>query len=151
MTIATELARLRTAPLAELVALHVQLTGDEPKSKHHGHLFRRVAWLVQAREYGGLDDAALAHLDEQIAQLDVDLSSPPQRPTQRVTERNGLAVGSTIKRRYTGTDIVVHVRENGFEWRGEMYSSLTAIARKATGARWSGPLFFGLTKRSRDR
>ncbi|WP_371930727.1 DUF2924 domain-containing protein [Paracoccus spongiarum] len=32
---------------------------------------------------------------------------------------------------------------------GERYASLTALARKITGARWSGPRFFGLTEETR--
>jgi hypothetical protein len=42
----------------------------------------------------------------------------------------------------------VLVRENGFEYDGQRYRSLTVIAEKITGAHWSGPRFFGLTKRA---
>jgi hypothetical protein len=40
----------------------------------------------------------------------------------------------------------VLVREDGFEWQGERYASLSAIAYMITGTRWSGPRFFGLNK-----
>jgi hypothetical protein len=40
----------------------------------------------------------------------------------------------------------VTVLEKGFDWRGNRYTSLSQIARAITGARWSGPLFFGLRK-----
>ena len=36
------------------------------------------------------------------------------------------------------------------EWRGQRYRSLTIVARKITGARWSGPRFFGLRQRQLD-
>ena len=42
----------------------------------------------------------------------------------------------------------VCVTDVGFEFRGKSYRSLTKIARDITGAQWSGPRFFGLTKRS---
>jgi hypothetical protein len=42
----------------------------------------------------------------------------------------------------------VLVRENGFEYDGQHYRSLTVIAEKITGAHWSGPRFFGLTRRA---
>ena len=39
---------------------------------------------------------------------------------------------------------------DGIEWRGQRYRSLTVVARKITGARWSGPRFFGLRQRPLD-
>jgi hypothetical protein len=41
------------------------------------------------------------------------------------------------------------VREDGFEYEGQHYRSLTVIAERITGAHWSGPRFFGLTQRAR--
>jgi len=40
------------------------------------------------------------------------------------------------------------VTDDGFEFQGKTYRSLTKIALHITGAQWSGPRFFGLTKRS---
>ncbi len=40
----------------------------------------------------------------------------------------------------------VIVGEDGFDYRGARYASLSRIAREITGTRWSGPLFFGLRK-----
>jgi len=40
----------------------------------------------------------------------------------------------------------VLVLDDGFEWRGKRYGSLTTIAKEITGAHWSGPRFFGLRK-----
>src|SRR2546427_5041462 len=37
--------------------------------------------------------------------------------------------------------------EDGFEYEGRHYASLSALAREVTGQRWNGLLFFGLTKR----
>ena len=44
--------------------------------------------------------------------------------------------------RYKGRDIVVRVREEGFEHEGQLYKSLSAIAREVTGTKWNGFLFF---------
>jgi hypothetical protein len=41
------------------------------------------------------------------------------------------------------------VREGGFEYEGQRYRSLTVIAEQITGAHWSGPRFFGVTRRAR--
>jgi hypothetical protein len=49
-------------------------------------------------------------------------------------------------RAWQGETHTVLVLEDGFEWQGEQHASLSAIARKITGTRWSGPRFFGLCK-----
>ena len=56
--------------------------------------------------------------------------------------------GTTLVRQWRGHVHTVLVREDGFEYEGEHYRSLTVIAERITGAHWSGPRFFGLTKPS---
>ena len=46
------------------------------------------------------------------------------------------------------TTHTVLVQKDGFEHEGQRYRSLTVIAERITGAHWSGPRFFGLTKRA---
>ena len=60
-----------------------------------------------------------------------------------------LKTGATLVRQWRGHAHTVLVREDGFEFEGEFYRSLTVIAARITGAHWSGPRFFGLTKRGR--
>jgi hypothetical protein len=56
--------------------------------------------------------------------------------------------GTTLVRQWRGRAHIVLVREDGFEYEGQHHRSLTAIAERITGAHWSGPRFFGLTKRA---
>ena len=56
--------------------------------------------------------------------------------------------GTMLVRQWRGHTHTVLVREDGFEYEGEHYRSLTVIAERITGAHWSGPRFFGLTKRA---
>jgi hypothetical protein len=58
-------------------------------------------------------------------------------------------VGSQLLREWNGVTHVVEVVDGGYRYRDRLYTSLTAIAFEITGARWSGPRFFGLKKRSR--
>ena len=60
-----------------------------------------------------------------------------------------LKTGATLVRQWRGYTHTVLVREDGFEYDGRRYRSLTVIAEQITGAHWSGPRFFGLTKRAR--
>ena len=57
-------------------------------------------------------------------------------------------IGTTLAREWRGRTHLVLVREDGFEYEGRRYRSLTVIAEQITGAHWSGPRFFGLTKRA---
>ncbi len=56
-----------------------------------------------------------------------------------------LQSGARLVREWNGSTHVVDVVEGGFIWNGDRHRSLSAIARTITGARWSGPRFFGLT------
>ena len=58
-----------------------------------------------------------------------------------------LKTGTTLVRQWRGHAHTVLVREDGFEYQGECYRSLTVVAERITGAHWSGPRFFGLNKR----
>jgi hypothetical protein len=60
-----------------------------------------------------------------------------------------LKTGSTLVRQWRGHTHTVLVREDGFEYDGQRYRSLTVIAERITGAHWSGPRFFATGKRAR--
>ena len=58
-----------------------------------------------------------------------------------------LKPGTRLIREWRGETCSVFVQKDGFQWRGTTYRSLTTIAKEITGAHWSGPRFFGLTRR----
>jgi hypothetical protein len=60
-----------------------------------------------------------------------------------------LKAGSTLVREWRGQTHTVLVRENGFEYEGDRYRSLTVIAERITGTHWSGPRFFGVRASAR--
>ena len=60
-----------------------------------------------------------------------------------------LKTGATLVRQWRGHTHTVLVGEEGFEYEGQRYRSLSVIAERITGAHWSGPRFFGLIKRAR--
>jgi Protein of unknown function (DUF2924) len=68
------------------------------------------------------------------------------RTTGRVAATPGLSLkpGARLMREWHGRTHTVTVTEDGFEYAGTSYPSLTKIAQKITGAHWSGPRFFGL-------
>jgi hypothetical protein len=69
-------------------------------------------------------------------------------PLARILRRKALPEmkpGTQLIREWNGRTIVVEALDRGFVFEEQTYHSLTAIAREVTGARWSGPRFFGLT------
>ena len=74
----------------------------------------------------------------------------PKPKVTRIRNRRQLAPGTVLTRRYHETEIrVVALEDAKFEHDGQVFSSLSAVARAITGQKWNGRLFFGLTKRKR--
>ena len=63
---------------------------------------------------------------------------------EAIATHTGLSPGTELIRSYRGQTYTVLVREDGFEWNGTRYGSLSEIATLITGSRRSGPKFFGL-------
>jgi len=61
------------------------------------------------------------------------------------------AAGTLLRRVYRDCTVVVKILTEGFEYEGRRYGSLSAVARAATGTRWNGLLFFGLTQRGKEK
>jgi hypothetical protein len=60
-----------------------------------------------------------------------------------------LKTGASLVRRWRGHTHTVLVGDDGFEYDGQRYRSLSVIAERITGAHWSGPRFFGVDRRAR--
>ena len=110
-----------------------------PKRISRDLLLRALAYHVQERSEGGLSKSTRRRL-ARLAELDGETRQPTSPPASR------LKPGSRLIREWRGEVHRVTVLDDGFDWRGNRYSSLSQIARAITGARWSGPLFFGLRK-----
>jgi hypothetical protein len=106
--------------------------GAVPASMSQPMQRRFLAFELQSVVEGGLSAALRARLDR-IAAGEERTSTPTLQP------------GSRLLREWNGTTHVVDVLPDGFHWNGSRHRSLSAIARAITGARWSGPRFFGLT------
>ena len=120
-------------PRANLVDRYEQLPDMPPPKGLSTPLLRRiVAFEAQAAERGGLG-ARLRKQFQSIADEDGAIN-----PTVH------LKVDARLVREWNGVTHVVDRMESGFSYRGKTYRSLSAIAKEITGAKWSGPRFFGL-------
>jgi hypothetical protein len=142
-----------TDELAEVRGLHptalkqrwrVLYRTEAPVRIGQALLLQAVAYRLQERVLGGLKPST-RRLLERAAEDKVDRRPPTEAPAARVTP------GTVLIRERHGTSHRVTVLGDGVLLRGARYRSLSEVARKITGTRWSGPRFFGLrapTKRS---
>jgi len=150
---------LQRMTVAELREEWRRVMGEEPRSYNKAWLWRRLAWAIQAKEFGGLSARAQQRLQELSVHAEAwmplgkraftglasnPLAAPlsPRRPSP----------GSVLTRRYKGRTIAVTVREGGFEYEGNIFASLTAVAKAVTGgSHQSGNAFFGLVRTGQAR
>lgn len=150
-TITEQLAALDTATTDQLIADYQRLHKKAPRTRNRPWLIKRVAWAIQADAFGGLSKSATQRLDLLIGQLDGPLGTSGRTVTAvlpSARKPNAPPVGTTLTREWRGQQIVVNVRDNGFEHDGVLYRSLSAVASKVTGAHWNGNLFFNLIRRN---
>jgi hypothetical protein len=105
-------------------------------------LIRGVAHRVQEQAHGGLSLGTKRRLHTLSGGAD-------QRGRSAAAPSVTLKPGTKLIREWHGHAHTVSVLDDGFEYQGERYPSLTQIARRVTGVHWSGPLFFGIGKRRR--
>ena len=101
-------------------------------------LIRALAHQLQEQSYGGTGRALRRRLQT--------LTGEREKRGASFDPAVVLKTGTTLVRQWRGHTHAVLVRDNGFEYEGERYRSLSVIAKRITGAHWSGPRFFGLTK-----
>jgi hypothetical protein len=103
-------------------------------------LIRSLTYDLQQRAHGSSNLALRRRLQT--------LAEASEKGARSADRGIVLKAGSTLVREWRGHTHSVLVGENGFEYEGQRYRSLTVIAERITGTHWSGPRFFGLTKRS---
>lgn len=154
-----ELAALDRMTVGELREKHRLVFGEENRSRNKDYLRKRIAWRLQALAEGGLSERARQRALEIADDADLRIRMPaavaPSPESAKRTEvhafRDGRDArlpipGTTITRSYRGETIRVTVMEDGFEFEGERFRSLTAVAKKVTGSHWNGMHFFGIGK-----
>ena len=152
MSLASRIAALPMMTLAQLQREYRAVFGEDTTSKHKEFLWRKIAWGLQANAEGGLAESTRQRAVTLANPLHLRVR-PPRETTPNLTspEPMGTAPGTVLTRTHRGTDHVVHVLAEGFEYQGTLYRSLTAVAATITGSHCSGRAFFGLTGKGRDR
>ena len=133
------LAALKTAAIPALKQQWRELFGAEPPPYNRRFLESRLGYRIQELTYGGLKPETLARLEVLGQQFDGG-----KIIIRRMRGEDRPIAGTMLIREYQGVEYVVTVTRTGYEYAGQPYKSLSAIARAITGTRWNGRVFFGL-------
>src|SRR4051794_11606892 len=132
------IAALKAATTPELKHQWRDLFDTDPPPYNRRFLESRLAYRVQELAYGGLKPETL----ERLAALAEQLGGKGTKRARSAQDRP--ITGTRLVREWQGVEHSVTVRDDGYEYHGRPYKSLSAIARLITGTRWNGWIFFGL-------
>ena len=139
-SIAAQIALLNDLPIAKLWDYWDRYFHFRPEKPSKPFLVSRIAYKLQEEAFGGLSAATRKRLETIGAQHSKIQRRAPVQVHQFIP-------GTVLLREWgASTHRVTVTAEGRFDYQGHTYKSLTAVARAITGARWSGPLFFGLKK-----
>jgi hypothetical protein len=129
---------LHSLSKSELSKLWKQLFKNEPPvDMRRGLVLRIIAYRLQEREFGGLNNTQVRRLRELATAIEAN-------PNATISSRPPIKPGTRLVREWKQQVHSVEVGAKGYQYKGAHYESLSEIARLITGTRWSGPLFFGL-------
>jgi hypothetical protein len=159
MNVEKELAALERMTVDQLRKKFAEVFSEPTHSRHKQYLVKRIIWRMQANEECGLSDRALRRVMELANDADLRLTAPRLRSAApnaadktvatpaKSPQTARLLPGTMLKRDYKGRSLRVSVLADGFEFEGERFRSLTAVAKAATGKHWNGFHFFGLREK----
>jgi len=160
--IAKEIDALQHMTTSELAERYEELYGQPVRTRHRAYLIRKAAWRMQANAEGDLTERARKRAAELADDADVRVMAPkttiePPRDDVGASVKRELrngehndpripAPGSAIIREYKGRTlrVVVLANNDGFEFEGERFRTLSAIAKTVTGSHINGFRFFRL-------
>ncbi len=133
-TITQRVLELPTLSVKQLVALWDTVYDMPVPNQNKPHLVMRLAYRLQELHYGGLSKKTQVRLEHLAA---------AKKPVSKLNKEKPVT-GTRLIRVYQGVEHHVTVLANGYEYQGQLFKSLSAIARHITGTQWSGAVFFGL-------
>lgn len=147
-----EMMAARKLTIDELRARWLELFGEETKSHNRDYLLKRIVYRLQERKHGGLTEEARARAEALADQAPVRRRLPPgaaEELAQAARPRDPRLPlpGTVLRRTHDGVEHAVTVLDDGFEYLGERFKSLSVVASKIAGTRWNGYGFFGLLQR----
>jgi hypothetical protein len=140
-SIPAQIAALQDMPTDALRDKWRELFESEPPRFNRAYLEPRLAYRIQELAHGGLSKSTRSRITE----LCDDVRA--KREPQIRRDNNTLKVGAILVREHRGVEHRVRVLQQGFEYQGRTFKSLSAIASHIAGVKWNGWEFFGLKRR----
>src|SRR5512134_4110615 len=131
-SVLAQLAALPGKPTAELKQLWRDLYDREPPSYNKQFLVKRLAHRIQELAYGGLSARAEAKLKQLVENEDRRVKGK-----QPLGQGDRPMAGTRLIREWQGVEHAATVLDDGYEYQGRRYKSLSAVARAITGTRWN--------------
>lgn len=143
-TVAARVAALPRLPMKELWTLWDNYFPCRPPHHNRAYVEGRVAYKIQEEAYGGLKP--------EVRQQLIRIGEAQSKIKLRRTTEISIVPGTVLVREYGEREHrVTALADGGFEYAGQRFRSLSAVARHITGSQWSGPVFFGLIKTRRAK
>jgi hypothetical protein len=162
-----ELAALRRMTPQQLRQRYVEVFGEQASTKNKGWLLRRIAWRLQCLAEGDLSERARQRAAELANDADLrttppkgkadddataDAGQPTQTRTLKFPANDRLPPpGTIITRLYKGQTLQVQILAKGFEHDGQVFASLSAVAKHVTGSHCNGYLFFRIGQKGGEQ
>jgi hypothetical protein len=133
-----------------------EVFGESTSARNKDYLWKKIAWRIQEMEYGGLSGRAKQRAMEIADEHDIRIRPPKEafqefsrssKPKTRKDCNRLPAVGTILTKEYKGRTIAVEVLKKGFRFNGQVFNSLSAIAREVTGSHWNGWQFFNFKRK----
>ncbi|MCO6436930.1 MAG: DUF2924 domain-containing protein [Phycisphaerae bacterium] len=161
MNIGKEIAELRQMGVRELRQKYETVFGEPTRAGNKDFLFKRIAWRIQSLAEGDLSERARRRAELLARDTDLRTTAPrtpltavganDAKPAASLGDERVPPPGTVLTRVYRGQAYHVVVHQDGFEYDGQIFRSLSAIAKLITGSHWNGLLFFKLAKSKADR
>lgn len=167
MNVGKELADLTQKTVPELREKYHAVFGEPTRAGSKDWLFKRIAWRIQALAEGDLSERARRRAEFLARDADLRTTAPREpaasvvngasgavgrngggdvKPAPAILDERVPPPGTVLTRVYRGQAYHVVVRDDGFEYDGQVFRSLSAIAKLITGSHWNGLLFFNIAK-----
>ena len=139
-TVLKQVAELTDMDLGQLKKRWRELFDAEPPSYGRAMMMKRLAYRIQELVYGGLAGDVRNQMDRILKVAGYDQMGRKGN----AKKQTGPVPGTLLIREWKGGRHEVTALENGFEYGGRKFRSLSAVAFHITGTKWNGPMFFGV-------
>jgi Protein of unknown function (DUF2924) len=157
MNVGKEIAMLKKMTVAELRRKYAEVFGEATRAANKDWLVKRIAWRMQALAEGDLSERARRRAAELANDADLRMTPPktapatvleagPKEPISFKNENRVPPPGTILVRKYKGRRFEVTVLTEGFEYDGQVFKSLSAVAKAITGQHCNGFHFFRIEK-----